>query len=70
MELSMNPVLLEDIGNNGNVKKPAKMVITLRRVGPGVCAAASPGSGGQRREAFPSEEEQVGDPIAKIKKPG
>ena len=46
------------------------MVITLRRAGPGVCAAASAGSGGQRREAFPSDEEQVGDPMAKIKKAG
>jgi hypothetical protein len=34
-----------------------------------MCAAASPGSGGQKREAFPSEEEQVGDLMAKIKKP-
>jgi hypothetical protein len=54
----------------GTSKKPSKMVITLRRAGPGVCAAASPGSGKQKREAFPSDEEQVGDPIAKIKKPG
>ena len=61
---------IEDIGKNGNVKKPAKMVIPLRRAGPGVCAAASPGRGGQRREAFPSDEEQFGDPIGKIKKPG
>jgi hypothetical protein len=35
-----------------------------------VGAAASPGGGGQRREAFPAAEEQVGDPIAKIKTPG
>jgi hypothetical protein len=34
-----------------------------------VCAAASPGGGGQRREAFSSVQEQVGDPIAKIKTP-
>jgi hypothetical protein len=59
-------VLLGDIGDSGNVKT----VTTAGRAGPGVCAAASPGSGGQRREAFSSAEEQVGDPIAKIKTPG
>jgi hypothetical protein len=42
------------------------MVTIARRAGPGVCAAASPGSGEQRREAFLSAEEQVGDPIGKI----
>jgi hypothetical protein len=36
----------------------------------GVCAAASPGGAGQRRKAFLSAREQVGDPIAKIKIPG
>jgi hypothetical protein len=40
------------------------------QVGPGVCAAASPGSGGQRREAFPSAGEQVGDRIADIESLG
>jgi hypothetical protein len=46
------------------------MVMTTRQAGPGVSAAASPGTGGQRREALPSAEEPVGDPIAKIKTPG
>jgi hypothetical protein len=54
----------------GTLKNQRNMLITLRRAGPGVCAAASPGSDGQRREAFPSDEEQFGDPIGKIKKPG
>jgi len=46
------------------------MVIGARRAGAGVCVAASPGEGGQRKEAFSSAQEQVGDPIAKIKTPG
>jgi hypothetical protein len=40
------------------------------RAEPGVCAAALPGGGGQRREAFSSAEEQVGDPIARIETTG
>jgi hypothetical protein len=45
------------------------MVIRARRAGLGVCAAASPGGGGQRREAFSSAEKQIGDRMAKIKTP-
>jgi hypothetical protein len=51
----------------GALKEQGKWLSGPRRAGPGVRAAASPGAGGQRREAFSSAEEQVGDPIAKIK---
>ena len=46
------------------------MVIPAWQAGPGVCTAASPGDGGQKREELPSAEEQVRDPIAKSKRPG
>ena len=46
------------------------MVIRARRAGLGVCAAASPGSGGQRREAFSSAEKQIGEGMAKIESLG
>jgi hypothetical protein len=62
--------LFGDIGNTGNVKKAGEIVIRTRRAGPGVCAAASPGDGGQRKEGFSSAGEQVGDPMAKIETPG
>ena len=40
------------MGNTGSVKKAGEMVIRARRAGPGVCAAASPGDGGQKRKVL------------------
>jgi hypothetical protein len=60
-------VLLGNICNTRSVKKVGKMVM---RAEPGVCAAASPGGEGQRRGEFSSADEQVGDPMVKIKTPG
>jgi hypothetical protein len=50
--------------------KKGKIFNQFLRAEPGVCAAASPGGGGQRREAFSSAGEQVGDPMAKDKSLG
>ena len=60
-------VLFGDIGNTASVQNTWKMLTPARRAGPGVGAAASPGSGGKEEKRFPPTKNKSATPWPKSK---